>query len=58
MDMVGEGMRVKCDYCGNYISDTDEKCPNCMAPNAHLRRVANEVPQTIEELRNCYGLNI
>lgn len=47
-------MKVKCEYCGNYLSDTEEKCPSCMAPNEHLRRVANEVPQTIEELREWY----
>lgn len=47
-------MKVKCSYCGNYLSDTEEKCPNCMAPNEHLKRVGNEVPQTIEELKNWY----
>ena len=47
-------MKIKCDYCGNYLSDTDEKCPNCMAPNTHLKRVGNELPQTIEELRIWY----
>ena len=47
-------MKIKCEYCGNYISDTDEKCPNCMAPNEHLKRVGNEVPTTIEELQIWY----
>ena len=47
-------MRIKCDYCESYISDTDERCPNCGAANNHLRRVGNEVPQTIEELKNWY----
>ena len=48
-------MKIKCEYCGNYLSDTDEKCPNCMAPNEHLKRVGNEVPQTIDELKLWYG---
>ena len=47
-------MKVKCEYCGNYISDTDEKCPNCQAINEHLKRVGNEVPTTIEELQTWY----
>ena len=47
-------MKIKCEYCGNFISDTDEKCPNCMAVNNHLKRVGNEVPTTIEELKIWY----
>ena len=41
-------------YCESYISDTDERCLNCGVANNHLRRVGNEVPQTIEELKNWY----
>lgn len=44
-------MKITCDYCGNFISDTDELCPFCGAPNAHLVRSASGVPKTIEELR-------
>ena len=47
-------MKVRCEYCGNYLSDTEERCPNCMAPNEHLKRVGNAVPQTIEELKLWY----
>ena len=47
-------MKIKCEYCGNYLSDTDEKCPNCQAPNENLKRVGNEVPQTIDELKTWY----
>ena len=47
-------MQLKCDYCGNYLSDTDERCPSCMAPNEHLKRQGNEVPQTIDELKIWY----
>ena len=44
-------MKIKCDYCGAYINDTDERCPNCGAVNNHLQRNANEAPKTIEELK-------
>lgn len=33
-------MKIKCDYCGAYINDTDERCPNCGAVNNHLQRNA------------------
>jgi len=48
-------MRIKCRYCGDYLLDTDEKCPNCQAPNDYLMRVGNEVPQTIDELKDWYA---
>ena len=44
-------LRVKCEYCGNYIEDTDKVCPNCGAPNEHMMRSASGVPKTIGELR-------
>ncbi|MEZ3454703.1 MAG: zinc ribbon domain-containing protein [Oscillospiraceae bacterium] len=44
-------MKIKCSYCGSYISDTDEKCPNCGAVNEALVRSAEGVPKTIEELK-------
>lgn len=44
-------MKIKCEFCGSYISDTDEKCPNCGAPNANMMRSADGVPKTIEELK-------
>lgn len=44
-------MKIKCEFCGAYISDTDEKCANCGAPNAHLVRSAEGVPKTIDELK-------
>ena len=47
-------MKIKCSYCDNYISDIDEKCPNCGAPNEGLKRVGNQVPKTIEELKQWY----
>ena len=47
-------MKIKCEYCGGYISDTDERCPYCQAANSNLKRIGNEVPKTIEELKNWY----
>ena len=44
-------MKIRCEYCGNYLSDTDETCPSCGAPNEHLVRGAEGEPKTIEELR-------
>ena len=44
-------MREKCDYCGGYLPDTAEYCPNCGAANPHLARNAAGVPQTVEELK-------
>ena len=44
-------MKIRCEYCDNFISDTDEKCPFCGAPNGHLQRAASGTPRTIEELR-------
>ncbi len=52
-------MKIKCDYCGSFISDTDEKCPNCGGVNSHLVRRAVGVPKTIEELKTwCMEQNI
>lgn len=44
-------MRIKCDYCDNYIDDADVYCPECGAPNEHLMRSADGVPKTIAELK-------
>ena len=44
-------MKIKCDYCGSFIDDTEETCPNCGAVNEHLMRSADGVPKTIEELK-------
>jgi hypothetical protein len=47
-------MKIKCEYCGSYIDDTDEKCPNCGGVNSNLKRNADEAPHTIEELKQWY----
>ena len=47
-------MKKVCDYCGGYISETDEVCPNCGAVNEQYKRVGEGVPQTIEELKAWY----
>ncbi len=44
-------MKTKCSYCGSFISDTDEICPNCGAVNENLMRSADGIPKTIEELK-------
>ena len=44
-------MKVKCEYCGNFIPDTEEICPVCGAPNEHMVRSGDGIPKTIEELK-------
>ena len=44
-------MRVKCEYCGSWIDESDSACPNCGAPNAKFKRAAEGVPTTIDELK-------
>lgn len=46
--------KVKCEYCGSWIQDTDEKCPNCGGTNENHRRTSDDTPKTIEELKNWY----
>ncbi len=46
--------KVKCEYCGSFILDTENICPKCGAVNASHRRVADATPKTIEELKNWY----
>lgn len=45
-------MKIRCEYCGQYIQDTDAVCPNCGAPNDRLQRSGSGVPKTIEELKS------
>lgn len=47
-------MKIKCDYCGSFINDTDEKCSYCNATNEHLVRTSIEIPKTIDELKQWY----
>lgn len=48
-------MKIKCDYCDNYIEPTSEKCECCGAPNSQYKRTANSQPQTIEQLKDWYA---
>ncbi|MBO4903417.1 MAG: hypothetical protein J5518_11550 [Lachnospiraceae bacterium] len=43
-------MKIKCEYCGSFIDDTDEKCQFCGAVNSHLVRKATGIPETMDEL--------
>ena len=47
-------MKIKCEYCGNYIDDSQEKCEYCGAANSGIRRTGNQVPRTIDELKQWY----
>lgn len=44
-------MQVKCEYCGNFIEETEKNCPNCGAVNTHMARAAHGVPHTIDALQ-------
>lgn len=47
-------MKIKCEYCDGMFDDTLEKCPNCGAPNANVRRSTSDQPTTIEGLVEWY----
>lgn len=47
-------MQVKCEYCGSYISDTDEFCSQCGAVNPNFKRSTDGTPKTISELKVWY----
>lgn len=44
-------MRQRCEWCGGWIDDTDEVCPNCGGANDHMMASGEGVPKTISELR-------
>ena len=44
-------MKIRCEYCEQYIDDTEEVCPHCGAVNPSASRAANGVPRTVEELK-------
>ena len=47
-------MKVKCEYCGGYIDETEERCHFCGAVNSQYHRSAKTTPQTIAELKDWY----
>ena len=52
-------MKIQCSYCGQMISDTEQSCPYCGAANTQMRRAANGVPTTIQELKDyCITHNL
>ena len=47
-------MKIRCEYCNNYIDESEEKCPTGGAPNKNFKRTANQTPTTITELEEWY----
>lgn len=47
-------MKIKCDYCGAVIDETDARCPSCGAPLSGANRASDGQPKTIEELKAWY----
>ncbi|MBQ7965962.1 MAG: zinc ribbon domain-containing protein [Ruminococcus sp.] len=46
--------KVKCEYCGNYILNTESTCPKCGAVNENHQRIADGTPKTITQLQVWY----
>ena len=44
-------MRQRCEYCGNWIADTDAVCGVCGGPNDNMVVADGTWPQTIDELK-------
>ena len=44
-------MDIKCEYCDGFFDDQRENCPHCGATNKHIRRVSDQNPRTIDELK-------
>lgn len=52
-------MKIRCEWCGSYMDDTDAKCPNCDGANHNVKRSADGLPRTIQELKNwCHDNNM
>ena len=47
-------MRIKCEFCGAWMEDTDERCAQCGSVNAHFRAQFTDQPRTIAELQAWY----
>ncbi|MBQ7133196.1 MAG: hypothetical protein IJO20_01725 [Ruminococcus sp.] len=47
--------KVKCEYCGNFILDTESTCPNCGAVNENHHRIVDGTPKTIKQLQVWYS---
>jgi len=47
-------MKVKCNYCGAMIDETENACPHCGAPLSGINRTSDKQPKTIEELQAWY----
>ena len=43
-------MKIKCDFCGGMIEDTDPICPNCGAANEHMSRCLLYTSDAADEL--------
>lgn len=50
----GIAVKIRCEYCGSMMNDTEEACPSCGAPNRNVRRSSGDQPLTIAELKRWY----
>lgn len=47
-------MKMKCEYCGGWLQDSDTTCPHCGGTNNNLNRFTVTTPKTIDELKQWY----
>lgn len=47
-------MKIKCEFCGTMMNDTEAVCPSCGAPNPNVRRSSGDQPLTIAALKQWY----
>ena len=48
--------KVKCEFCGSFILDTESSCPQCGAVNENHKRYVNGTPKSINQLQHWYRL--
>lgn len=48
-------MEIKCEYCGGFFDDSKENCPHCNGINSNIKRVVDNTPKTIDELKKWYA---
>ena len=48
--------KVKCEFCGSFILDTESICPQCGATNENHKRYVDGTPKSINQLQHWYRL--
>ena len=48
--------KVKCEFCGSFILDTESICPQCGATNENHKRYVDGTPKSINQLQHWHRL--